>query len=210
MSNCWICWIVEEFKIARIDRRIVAVCGSACAQPAAWAPTKQCLTKVSVFNTSHGSQRTIERIANNWHQMSWNTQNVWIQGWKLFYQSFVWDLLCLSGKRGQDTWASAIEKKEKALCHKKRQESKDWVFEKQEFYLFLPLFKWGQHRGRNQSAGSPVLCDSTFGWKPPNQRWTTREPVCLSSRTLRVPRIPTSQPATTKIEAHKIRRNLEI
>ena len=153
----------------------VTVCGSACAQPAAWAPTKQCLTKVSVFNTSHGSQRTIERIANNWYQMSWHTQNVWIQGWKLFYQSFVWNLLHLSGKREQDTWACASEKKETALCHKKRQESKDRVLEEQEFCNLFFLFKWGQHLGSSQSLGSPALCDSTNGWKPPYQHWTTRE-----------------------------------
>ena len=139
--------------------------------------------------------------------------HVWIQGWKLFYRYFVWKLLNLSGKREQDPGACASEKKVTALCHKTRQESKDWVLEKQEFCnLFLPLFKWGQHHGRNQSIGSPTLCESTYGWRPPNQRWTSREPLCLSSHTLCVPSISTSRrkPATTQIEAQEIRRSLEI
>ena len=42
-KNFW-CWALPPSIFSS-----VAVCGSACAQPAAWAPTKQCLTKVSVF-----------------------------------------------------------------------------------------------------------------------------------------------------------------
>ena len=72
---------------------------------------------------------------------------------------------------------------------------------------WLPLFKWGQHLGRNQSLGSPALCDSTYGWNPPNNVEKQESPcVCLVIPCVCL----TSQPATTQIKAHEMRWNLEI